>query len=322
MRKIKNIYSEELVQRVNELYHDLINDDYDDTHPEIIVQEEFRWKDNFANLLKSNQSKKILDFGTGTGFVPLTIGKFLNNEMNFTCADISQNMLDEAAKNITANHIEGKFEFCKIEPKIPFRLPFEENQFDIVMMNSVLHHIKDTSFFLSEISRICKPGGKIIIAHEPNKRYFQNDFLSAKYHLFHFFIRPDWEIAAFLKKTGLLRVMQQLVYVIKPSVKNKIKKKEQITEHINQVVLAERLHTKPLTKEEITIITDISAFEGFDPFNLSGNLVPFKVETYNHLFRVSILKASSNGWRKYEQILKSKLPKDGATFFGIYENKK
>lgn len=320
--KIKSKYSEALVQRVNELYHDNINDSYDDSHPEILKQEEERWKANFSKIFEADHPKTILDFGTGTGFIPLTIGASLTNETNFTCADISQNMLNEARKNITERNLKGRFEFVKMETKIPFTLPFADNSFDLVMMNSVLHHIKETDFFLSEISRICRPGGKIIIAHEPNKRYRQNDFLSAKYHFFHLFIRPEWEIAAFLKKTGLLRMMQQIVYLAVPSVKNKIKNKEQITDHINEIILQEKLHSSALTKEEITMITDISAAEGFDPFHLFKAFTPVKVETYNHLFRVSIVKAGNPKWTRYENIVKNKLPKDGATFFAIYENKK
>lgn len=320
--KIKQKYSEQLVQRVNELYHDQINEDYDDSHPEIVKQEESRWKANFKLIFDNDQPKTILDFGTGTGFIPVTIGEFLNDSINFTCADISQNMLNECKGNIAAKNIKGKFEFVKIEPCIPFNLPFADNSFDLVMMNSVLHHIKDTSFFLKEISRICKPGGKIIIAHEPNKRYMQNDFLSAKYHFFHFFIRPDWEIAHFLKKTGMLKPMQKLVYTFIPSVKTKIKNKESITSRINEIVLKENLHPTSLTKEEITMITDISAFEGFDPYLLHPSLKADIVETYNHLFRVSIVKAGNPKWTAFENVLKKKLPKDGATFFAVYKNSK
>lgn len=322
MRNIKNIYSEELVQRVNELYHDQINEDYDDSHPEILMQEEKRWKENFSHVIDSSKPQNILDFGTGTGFIPLTVGEFLSSEVNFTCADISQNMLNEAKNNITKNNIKGQFQFVKIEPSIPFKLPFEDNSFDVVMMNSVLHHIKETNQFLNEISRICKKGGKIMIAHEPNKRYAANDFLSAKYHFFHFFIRPHWEIAAFLKKTGLLKIMQQMVYFFMPKVKQNISGKVNITESINQVILSENLHPKKLSKEEITMITDISAFEGFDPFALNKNLKPENVTTYNHLFRVSIVKAGNPKWMWYENIVKEKFPKDGATFFGVYSNNK
>jgi ubiquinone/menaquinone biosynthesis C-methylase UbiE len=320
--KIKQKYSEQLVQRVNELYHDQINEDYDDSHPEILKQEESRWKENFSSVSKIDKPIEILDFGTGTGFIPVTIGEYLDENVKFTCADISQNMLNEARQNISSKNIKGQFEFKKIEPSIPFNLPFENNSFDVVMMNSVLHHIKETEHFLSEISRICRPGGKIIIAHEPNQRYMQNDFLSAKYHFFHFFIRPNWEIAAFLKKTGLLKIMQQLVYILVPSVKNKIKNKEGITEKINEVILAEKLHPSKLSKEEITMITDISAFEGFNPYALHKNLSPVIVDTYNHLFRVSIIKAGNKNWKNYEKVVKEKFPKDGATFFGVYKNSK
>jgi ubiquinone/menaquinone biosynthesis C-methylase UbiE len=319
--KIKSKYSESLVQRVNELYHDDINESYDESHPEILRQETERWR-NCISEIKFPSEISYLDFGTGTGFVPLTILDLLPANTHVTCADISQNMLNEAAKNISEKHSQSSVRYHKMEPKIPFELPFPDNSFDLITMNSVLHHIKDTRFFTSELNRICKKDGRIIFAHEPNNRFNKNGFLESNYDFLHFLIDPIYASAGFMRKTGLLALLQNLVYLIFPARKNKIQSKIDFTRNMNEKLMSEKLIEKPLTKEEITMITDISAFEGFDPFHLSKFLIPEKIVTYNHLFRISIKKASSKHWMNYERKLEKQFPKDGATFFGIYQNRK
>ncbi len=41
----------------------------------------------------------------------------------------------------------------------PYRLPFEDKTFDIVISNRVFEHVKNYSSSLSEINRVLKPGG-------------------------------------------------------------------------------------------------------------------------------------------------------------------
>ncbi len=318
---IKDKYSEALVQRVNELYHDDINESYDESHPEIIRQEIERWRKGIETLPKEKLNS-FLDFGTGTGFVPLTILDLLNENCKITCADISQNMLNEAKKNISEKFPLKKVDYRKMEPKIPFKLPFADNSFDLITMNSVLHHIKDTRLFLSELSRICKKDGFIIFAHEPNKRFKENGFLESQYNFLHLLTDPVYAISGILQKAGIMQILQSLVYVISPTTKNKIQSKIDFTKSMNEKLMNEKLIEKSLSKEEITRITDISAFEGFDPFHLSEKLKPELVQTYNHLFRISIQKATSVKWKNFEDKLKNNFPKDGATFSGIYRNMK
>ena len=42
-------------------------------------------------------------------------------------------------------------------------LPFEENTFDIIYSNGVIHHTPNTKLLIDEIYRVLRPGGKIII---------------------------------------------------------------------------------------------------------------------------------------------------------------
>ena len=41
--------------------------------------------------------------------------------------------------------------------------PFESEQFDSVLCNQVLEHVFNPDFFISEISRVLKPSGKLLL---------------------------------------------------------------------------------------------------------------------------------------------------------------
>ena len=52
------------------------------------------------------------------------------------------------------------------------KLPFKSVSIDLITINSVLHHIKDTNFFLNELHRILKKNG-ILIASFPNIAWYK-----------------------------------------------------------------------------------------------------------------------------------------------------
>lgn len=63
------------------------------------------------------------------------------------------------------------------------KLPYADNSFDIVFTKSVIEHIANTEHFLSELKRVLKPGGKIIVltpAWEYNYKDFYNDYTHVK----------------------------------------------------------------------------------------------------------------------------------------------
>ncbi len=49
---------------------------------------------------------------------------------------------------------------CNLEDS---SLPFEEDFFDVIFSKSVIEHVRNTENFLSEVKRVLKPGGKLII---------------------------------------------------------------------------------------------------------------------------------------------------------------
>ena len=53
--------------------------------------------------------------------------------------------------------------------KHPYRLPYEDNSFDVVIGSGVLEHVPFDSESLKELYRIIRPGGRLIVTMLPNK---------------------------------------------------------------------------------------------------------------------------------------------------------
>jgi len=99
----------------------------------------------------------VLDFGCGNMF---TVIQLLNHRPNIkvTGVDIirDQNLSDDILQ-------DKRLEFIISTTKA---LPFEENSFDIVIALATLHHTPDPEYFLTELKRVVKKGGAVILVEE------------------------------------------------------------------------------------------------------------------------------------------------------------
>jgi ubiquinone/menaquinone biosynthesis C-methylase UbiE len=320
MKKHSKHFSENLVQRVNELYFDFNSEKYHNSRPEIFVQEKDRWEKIGRHFLCLGQPLKIVDVGTGTGFVPLVIGKFLKRDDIFICSDISKDILDTAKCNIIKQNFHCLFNFSKVDSKVPFQLPFDNESMDVVTMNSVLHHIKDTDVFLGEVDRILKPKGLLFIAHEPNRYFYESHFLWYTYLFAKYLTSPQLILVEILQKLHLEKAVEHSMALRKTETKfDKKNGVEEIVNRINVILLNEKLIEKPLTLHEIDKIKDIKADEGF----LANQLLPkyrmLFFESYNHISWVTIQNFNNFFIRKYNGFLQRKYPEKGATFFAVLE---
>jgi ubiquinone/menaquinone biosynthesis C-methylase UbiE len=60
--------------RINELFHDFEGKEYQKKHADIFSDEVERWQNACKPIFSNHNSPyNILDIGTGTGFIPLTI---------------------------------------------------------------------------------------------------------------------------------------------------------------------------------------------------------------------------------------------------------
>jgi ubiquinone/menaquinone biosynthesis C-methylase UbiE len=123
-------------------------------------------KNNIISLLENNPNAKLLDLGCDNGDWSIVLAKHVGTKKVYGI-DIIHKELITAKKN---GLIVKKSDLNK-------KIPFNNNFFDVIHANQVIEHISDLDKFLSEIYRVLKPGGYVIISTE-NASSWHNIFAS------------------------------------------------------------------------------------------------------------------------------------------------
>lgn len=140
------------------------------------------WRRKAINLLKSIPNPLILDVATGTGDLAIEANKRLGCEV--VGVDISVEMLKVAQLKLNK---KGLSEKISVQEGDSEHLPFEDNHFDAVMVAFGVRNFENLNKGLSEMCRVLKPGGKMMVLEFSKPAYFPFKQL----YLFYFkFILP------------------------------------------------------------------------------------------------------------------------------------
>jgi len=102
---------------------------------------------------------RVLDIGTGTGAIPVKMAK-LRDDLTIVGVDMAPNMLEQARLRARAAGLSRRVSFRKADTR---HLPFADRTFDMVISNSLMHHLPDPAPALDELARVLKPGGAVFI---------------------------------------------------------------------------------------------------------------------------------------------------------------
>ena len=100
-----------------------------------------------------------LDVGTGPGQIPIKLALRLP-ELNAIGVDRSEAMLARARQDAERSGVASRVQFQIADAK---RLPFPDTHFDLVICNSLLHHVADPLATLNELDRVVRPQGAILL---------------------------------------------------------------------------------------------------------------------------------------------------------------
>ena len=101
----------------------------------------------------------VLDLGTGTAQIPIELAN-RGLSAQITAVDLAEHMLALAEKNVAEAGFSDVISLERIDAK---SLPFAEGSFDIVMSNSIVHHIPEPAGCLREMHRVLRPGGLLFV---------------------------------------------------------------------------------------------------------------------------------------------------------------
>ena len=110
-------------------------------------------------LMRHVQSKKIgelLDIGTGTGRMLNLLGPVVETALGI---DNSLDMLSIARANLERAGLKN----CQVRIADMYSLPFSENRFELVTINSLLRYAERPEKVLFEATRVLKYGGILVI---------------------------------------------------------------------------------------------------------------------------------------------------------------
>jgi len=113
---------------------------------EILVETVIQYGDKVPGVLN------ILDLGTGSGCIAISLAKYINNS-NVTAVDISDAALKIAKKNAESNEVAGKVRFIKSD--LFFALPKNES-FHVIVSNPPYIPTEDIKSLEPEV-RDCEP---------------------------------------------------------------------------------------------------------------------------------------------------------------------
>ena len=158
--------SAEEIRDVNTRYHDVAAESYDS-----------KWGIDFGEIGHAQVLGKVrkalghapgryarsLEIGAGTGYFTLNL-LAAGIVQDATCTDISPGMLATLRANARRLDLPVATKVADAE-----RLPFADEEFDLVFGHAVLHHIPDLNRAFAEFRRVLRPGGTILFAGEPSR---------------------------------------------------------------------------------------------------------------------------------------------------------
>lgn len=150
---------------------------------------------------------KVLDIGTGSGDFIRLIQPVFGENTHITGIDPSEDALAEARRLNSSSNVE----FIKMEGE---KLAFSNHSFDLVCLSNAMHHLADPAQTFSEMKRVAKPGGYLLIAEivsdglneaQENQKMFHHfkSFVDQKFGITH---RETWterEVIDILASNGI-----------------------------------------------------------------------------------------------------------------------
>lgn len=101
--------------------------------------------------------QSVIDVGCGVGTSAIEIAR--RYSAHVTAADISPLMLAHARANVQKAGVEGQVATVRADIR---GLPYPDNSFDRVLAEAVTMYV-DRSKAAKELTRVCKPGGRVLI---------------------------------------------------------------------------------------------------------------------------------------------------------------
>lgn len=117
------------------------------------------WRRKAIDWLRPHRPQRIMDVATGTGDFAILACRALQPE-HLIGTDISEGMMNVGREKVKKAGLSGKISFAREDCT---SLSFADNSFDAVTVAFGIRNFDDLDKGLSEMCRVLKPGGHLVI---------------------------------------------------------------------------------------------------------------------------------------------------------------
>ncbi|MGE0761187.1 MAG: bifunctional demethylmenaquinone methyltransferase/2-methoxy-6-polyprenyl-1,4-benzoquinol methylase UbiE [Pirellulaceae bacterium] len=118
------------------------------------------WRWRTVRLAPPRGSAPILDVCTGTGDLALAYHRRTEGRVAVYAADFCPEMLAVGESKMRRAGIENNLTFLEADTQA---LPFPDDHFQLVTVAFGLRNVADTDRGLREMTRVCQPGGQVVV---------------------------------------------------------------------------------------------------------------------------------------------------------------
>jgi demethylmenaquinone methyltransferase/2-methoxy-6-polyprenyl-1,4-benzoquinol methylase len=118
------------------------------------------WRWQTVKRVAPSGEGPVLDLCTGTGDLALAYFKRSKGAVKIVAADFCPEMLAIGRRKGARAGANGELSFVEADAQ---RLPFCDDSFQIVSVAFGLRNVTDTDLGLREMTRVCRPGGRVAV---------------------------------------------------------------------------------------------------------------------------------------------------------------
>lgn len=115
----------------------------------------------YEAVVKLVEGKIVLDVASGSGYGSYELAKKAKKVIG---VDVSE----EAIKYSKSNYKGVNLDFIKSDG---LRIPLDDKSIEVIISMETIEHIEDDNNFISELHRVLKPGGLVVISTPNDKAY-------------------------------------------------------------------------------------------------------------------------------------------------------